>query len=101
MKDSSDFKRQLVRALLKAAVWMGLVVALLVIVARSSETAGEVLVGGFANLFGFVTTPFILETSVAFVGIIVVMSYNQWRAQRDGDDWVTMEVADSKGEDTN
>lgn len=58
----------------------------------NSEEARDVTVSGVTTLFGFLTTPFILETSVALMGLVAVMTYNQWRMERDGDEWVEMEV---------
>jgi hypothetical protein len=55
---------------------------------RSQPTAREVVWQGFANLFGFFTTPFILEATVAVLGLIAVMTYNQWRISKEGDGWV-------------
>lgn len=59
----------------------------------NDPTAREVVGGGLANVFGFLTTPFILEGAVAFIGLVVVMTYNQWRENQD-DGWVIMEVKD-------
>jgi len=44
-------------------------------------------------MFGLLSTPFILEGTVAFVGLVAVMTYNQWRVTQD-DGWVIMEVKD-------
>lgn len=57
---------------------------------RQNETAREVTRDAFAGLFGFFTTPFILEATVAIVGLISVVSYNQWRISKEGDGWVTL-----------
>lgn len=64
------------------------------LLSRSAE-AREVTGEAFWALFGFFTTPFVLETSVAVVGLITVLTYNQWRQEKDGAEWVEMEVPDA------
>ena len=82
--------------------WIGpLVIALLVIavvgyVIWSSPEAREVATESAFLLFTVFTTPFILETSVALLGLAAVMTYNQWRLSKEGDEWVEMEVPDVK-----
>lgn len=63
---------------------------LVTIVVLQNPTAREVARDAFAGLFGFFTTPFILEASVAIGGLIAVVTYNQWRINREGDGWVTL-----------
>lgn len=58
--------------------------------ARQNDTAREVIGDAFAGLFGFFTTPFVLEISVAVIGLISVISYNQWRISQEGDGWVLL-----------
>lgn len=62
----------------------------IIIAVRQNQTAREVVRDAFAGLFGFFTTPFILEASVAIGGLIAVVTYNQWRILQEGDGWVTL-----------
>lgn len=78
-------RRLLVQSTLVAAVLAAAVAAI-----RQSPTAREVVWQAFTNLFGFFSTPFILEATVAVLGLIAVISYNQWRISRDGDGWVVL-----------
>jgi len=50
------------------------------------EVAGE----ASWMVFSFFTSPFILESSVALLGLIIVVSWNQWRIRKEGDGWVDM-----------
>jgi len=61
-----------------------------ILAARQNDTAREVMGSAFTGLFGFFTTPFILELSVAVIGLIAVISYNQWRISQEGDGWVIL-----------
>lgn len=76
------------RLLQSLAILIGLTVV--VIAVRQNPTAREVVTDAFAGLFGFFTTPFILEASIALGGLIAVVTYNQWRISREGDGWVTL-----------
>lgn len=64
---------------------------------RSNEIARELLAKSFMTLAGWLATPFILETSAAITGVIVVLTYNEWRRSKDGPEWVEMEVPDKPG----
>ncbi len=80
------------RAWLEPLLWsLGMVVAI-VIAACVNETAREIALQGVAYLFAFFTTPFVLETSAAFVGLCIVLIINSRRIAREGDGWVVMEV---------
>lgn len=57
-----------------------------------SETAREVLKQGLAYMFTFLTTPFVLEATTAFIGLCIVFAINGRRIAREGDGWVMMEV---------
>lgn len=59
----------------------------------SSAEAREVAVESAFLVFTVLTTPFVLETSVALFGLVVVITYNHWRLSREGDEWVEMEVS--------
>jgi hypothetical protein len=58
----------------------------------SNAEAREIAVESAFLLFTVLTTPFVLETSVALFGLAAVITYNQWRLSREGDEWVEMEV---------
>jgi hypothetical protein len=78
--------------------WIGPLVLVLIGLAGvgcllgSSSEAREIAVESAFLLFTVLTTPFVLETSVALFGLIAVLTYNQWRLSREGDEWVEMEV---------
>ena len=57
-----------------------------------NETVREVVVQGLAYLFAFMSTPFVLETTAALVGLAVVIVINNRRLEREGDGWVEMEI---------
>ncbi len=77
---------------LESLLWtMGVAVAV-GIAAYVNETVREVLMQGLAYLFAFITTPFVLEATAAFVGLCVVIAVNNRRLEREGDGWVEMEV---------
>ena len=45
----------------------------------------------FARVLGIVTTPFILETTLCILGFVIVLTLNQWRQLREGDEFVYLE----------
>jgi hypothetical protein len=59
---------------------------------RSSEVAQEIMAKALMTLVGTLSSPFILETSFACLGLILVLTFNEYRKHRDGPDWVLMEV---------
>lgn len=63
------------------------------LLSRSAE-AREVAGSAVLTLFTFLSTPFILESTLALLGLVALLTYNQWRLQKEGDDWVEMEVPD-------
>ena len=77
------------RVLLKLGLTLAVVVAAVLLV-LNHPTAREITLQGAANLFGFVTTPFILEATLALLGLVAVMTYNQWRIHKEGDGWVIL-----------
>jgi hypothetical protein len=68
----------------------------LYIACRVNETAREVVLQGTGYLFAFLTTPFIMETCLFIGGLGLVMIINGLRMERDGDDWVEMEVKEEE-----
>lgn len=63
---------------------------------QSSAEAKEILAKSFFTIAGTLASPFILETSIAIFGLIAVLTFNQWRRDKDGPDWVEMEVPSSQ-----
>jgi hypothetical protein len=70
------------------------------IVAQVSELGRELLAKSFMTIAGYLATPFILETSAAITGFILVLTYNEWRRSKEGPDWVEMEVKDEESAPT-
>ncbi|WP_367873030.1 hypothetical protein [Luteolibacter sp. Populi] len=88
---SDERRRQVAVALgilaLVAAAFVGAAFA-----AHLPGVAGEF----FARILGIMTTPFILEASLCIIGFVIVLTLNQWRQMRDGDELVYLEqVQDS------
>ena len=52
--------------------------------------------GGFGLLASVFTSPFILEATLAFIGLVIVMTYNQRKLHKEGkDEWVEMRIEPS------
>ena len=69
-------------------LWSLAFLAGLIYTCASSETAREVVGKAVKNLVGLLATPFILEATTALVGLTIVVLWNQWRIQQEGDGWV-------------
>lgn len=80
--------RRLIGPTFFTLVFLGIVIGVLSVSTEAQEVAGE----AFWNIFRFFTTPFILELSVAVMGLLIVMTYNQWKRSKDAPEWVEMEV---------
>jgi hypothetical protein len=78
-------------------LWTLLGVAGLALLLVLNPNAREVARDTIAVLFAILTTPFILESTIAIVGLIVVLTYNQWRLKKDGDEWVYMVTQEDSG----
>ncbi len=56
-----------------------------------NPVVSEVVVGGLTFLATLVTSPFIMEASLAAMGLLVVVCYNQMKLDKEGhDEWVTL-----------
>jgi hypothetical protein len=77
---------------LEPVLWTLAFVIAAVVAAVVNETAREIAVQGLAYLFAFITTPFVLEASAAFIGLCVVFAINGRRIAKEGDGWVVMVV---------
>ncbi|WP_193211547.1 hypothetical protein [Luteolibacter marinus] len=53
----------------------------------------------FARVAGVITTPFLMEASVCFLGLIIVMLLNHWRRVRDGDELVYLDEIEDAPDD--
>ena len=63
-----------------------------------NPTAREVIGGGMFMLTSIFTSPFILEASLAFIGLVIVMTYNQHKLDREGkDEWVLLPKDEPNG----
>ena len=47
-------------------------------------------------MIGVMTTPFFLEATFIFIGLVVVLAINHWREKREGDEFVYLEQVDAK-----
>ena len=81
-------KRWWLMPLLIAIVFVGS----LITAWQVSDVAKEMLAKSFFTIAGTLATPFILETSAALGGLVLVLVFNEWRRLKDGPDWVEMEV---------
>lgn len=70
----------------------------IVIAAVVNTTAREIILQGVGYLFAFFSTPFVLEASVAFIGLCAVLIINSRRIAKEGDGWVMMEVKNAETE---
>lgn len=76
---------------LAATAWSAAVISVIVLVLWLSPTAREVAGETALMLFQILTAPFILEASLALLGLCIVLVINQYRQQRDGDEWVYLQ----------
>ncbi len=53
-----------------------------------NPTAREVAKDTAVIIFSIVTTPFILEFTIALSGLLLLLFINQWRLNKEGDGWV-------------
>ena len=81
-------------------ICLGLFIVGCVTIWQVSDLGRELLAKSFMTIAGYLATPFILETSAALFGLVVVLVYNEWRRGRDGPDWVEMEIKDDKAPET-
>jgi hypothetical protein len=78
--------RWVIPSLLILLLCCGCVLAL----AQNAE-ASELVMQAARAMFVFLTTPFILEATVASAGLITVLTLNEYRRKKDAvDEWVIM-----------
>jgi hypothetical protein len=91
-KPAAEHRRWWITPLLcSIATFTGLYIA-----CRVNETAREVVLDGIGYFFAFLTTPFIMESSLFIGGLGIVLIINNLRLEREGDGWVEMEVKDEQ-----
>lgn len=63
---------------------------LLVLIAAGRFLPG---LGGefFGRILGIISTPFLMEVTLAVMGLVLVLTINHWRQQREGDELVYLE----------
>ncbi|MDB6116740.1 MAG: hypothetical protein JWO08_521 [Verrucomicrobiaceae bacterium] len=81
-------RRRFFSSLLPASIILGAISVLL----WCSQEARQVADDAVGLVFTFFTTPFILEPTIAIIGLMTVLVINQRRMDRDKDEWVEMEV---------
>ena len=74
---------------------IALVIILIFALGMLPGFAGEL----FRKIAGIMFTPVFLELSFAFMGILAVLWVNQIRLAREGDEFVSLEIADDESTD--
>lgn len=72
-------------------MWSVAALAAVIVLLKLSPTAREVVGESALTIFQIVTAPFILETSLALLGLCIVMAINHYRQQKEGDGWVYLQ----------
>ena len=70
--------------------------ALIVLALTGWRHLPEIWADWIGTMVGIMTTPFFLEASFIFIGLAIVVAINHWRQKREGDDFVEIEVEDTK-----
>lgn len=79
------------RAWLPPLIWSIVVIAGVLLLMRVNETAREVISQTALTVFQVLTTPFILESVLALLGLCIVIAINHHRQKKEGDGWVYLE----------
>ena len=53
--------------------------------------------GAFRSIAGLLGTPLIMEGSFCLIAFFIVLSLNSYRRQKEGDEYVTMEISSPEG----
>ena len=72
-------------------MWSVAVLVAVIVLLKLSPTAREVVGESALTIFQIVTAPFILETSLVLLGLLIVMAINQYRQHKEGDGWVYLQ----------
>lgn len=85
-------------------VAVGVVILAAILAVTLGIRAASALPGALGEFFGTITgvmsTPVFLEISFAVIGFLIVLGLNHWRAQREGDEFVEMDVLDAKAQES-
>ena len=74
-------------------IWgVSAVILIIAILANMPGLTGEI----FSKMIGIMFTPFFLEGSLAFLGLLAVLWVNYLRLKAQGDDFITMEINDEE-----
>ncbi len=65
-----------------------------------NPTAREVSRDTAAILFSIFSTPFILETTCALIGVFILLAINHWRLGKEGDGWVYMATQENEDQES-
>ena len=76
-----------------------LLVAGFVVLLIFNNTAREVTRDAFVLIFSIFTTPFIFEATCAFLMLLALFLFNQWRLSKEGDGWVYLMSQESDAKD--
>lgn len=79
------------RGWIAPVAWSISAVVALAVLLRVSPTAREVVGETALTVFQVLTSPFVLETSLAIAGLCIVMAINHHRQQKEGDGWVYLQ----------
>jgi cytochrome bd-type quinol oxidase subunit 1 len=83
-------------------VAVGVLIIALILAVTLGIRAASALPGALGEFFETITgvlgTPVLLEISFATIGFLIVLALNHWRAQREGDEFVEMDVLDRKSQ---
>lgn len=72
-------------------ICLAIVVSAVAWLMRSSPEAAEVITGAMGLLASIFSSPFILEASLGLIGLVIVLTYNQYRREQDEkDEWVLL-----------
>jgi len=77
---------------LESLLWTLGFAVVITVAAYMNATVREVVVQGLAYLLVLFSTPFMLETTTAVIGLCIVIAINNRRLEREGDGWVEMEI---------
>ena len=90
-EEDRERKRQLWAGM---GIWGGM--TLLIVVGLSCWGYLPGVLGKYVGLVvGMLTSPFLMEIFCVVVAFVLVITLNQWRRNRSGDDFVEIEVEDT------
>lgn len=79
------------RVWLAPLIWSIAIILGVLVLMRVNETAREVILETAVTVLQVLTTPFIMETSLALLGLCIVIAINCYREKKEGDGWVYLE----------